>query len=323
MTSLEEFYKNKQVTVLGGTGLIGSYMILELKKLGAHVRAVKFMRPSNEFTRIADELSAANLTNLEDAKSAVRGSEIVMNCAGITGGVGLAINDPTSFVGPNAVLGAQILEACYREKVARVGHLSSTVVYPPSDKPVSEDDLNFGIEPYPLYFGIGWMKRFLEKLCQYYYEKVGLKIGIIRPSGAYGRYDNFDEKTSHVLPGLIARAFREREQFVVWGNGKDVRDIVHASDVARGLLKAVMIYPYADPINIASNRPITTLELAKMVLNAVGSNATIELDETKPTALPTRMVDITKAKAILGYAPQITLEDGIKDTVEWYRKQVK
>jgi len=323
MTRLEDFYRNKHVTVLGATGLNGSYTVLELKKLGAHVRAVIHYRPSNEFTKMADEIAYADLTNIYEARKAVRGSEIVMNCAGITGGVGLAINDPTSFVGPNAVLGAQILEACYREKVERVGHLSSTVVYPPSDKPVSEKDLDFGVEPYSLYFGIGWMKRFLEKLCQYYYEKVGLKIGIIRPSGSYGRYDNFDEKTSHVLPAFINRALREKERFVVWGNGKDVRDIVHASDVARGLLLAVMIHPYADPINIASGRPVTTLELAKMVLDAVGSKATIETDETKPVALPIRMVDIKLAKSLLGYVPQVKLEDGIKDTVEWYRKQIK
>lgn len=309
------------MTVLGATGLNGSYMIAELKKLGAHVRAVYHKRYPNEFTRMADELWTADLTNLEDAKSAVRGSEVVMNCAGITGGVGLALHDPTSFVGPNAVLGAQILEACYREKVERVGHLSSTVVYAPSDKPVSEKDLDFGVEPFPLYFGIGWMKRFLEKLCQYYYEKVGMKIGVVRPSGSYGRYDNFDEKTSHVLPAFINRALREKERFVVWGNGKDVRDIVHASDVARGLLLAVMIHPYADPMNIASGRPVTTLELAQMVLNAVGSEAKIETDETKPVALPIRMVDITKARAVLGYAPQVRLEDGIKDTVDWFRKQ--
>lgn len=320
MSDLEEFYKDKHVAVLGATGMIGSYVVAELHKLGAYVRAAAgHNRPSNEFTKMADEIVRVNLLDPSDAKLAVRGYEIVMDCAGISGGVGLAINDPTSFVGPNAALGINVLEACYREKVERVGFISSTVVYPPSNTPVTESFLNMGVEPYPLYFGIAWVKRFLEKLCEFYFKKVGLKIGLIRPGNAYGRFDNFNETTSHVLPGLISRAFREKDHFTLWGNGKDVRDFVHSSDIARGLLRAVMLQPYADPYNIASGQPVTTLELAKLVLNAVGSEAKIELDDTKPVALPVRMVDITKAKVLLRYEPQVTLEDGIKDTVQWYK----
>ena len=318
---LKKFYKDKNVTVLGATGLIGSHMVNELCTLGARVKAVWFRRPPNEFTNLADNKERANLLDYERARTAVKGSEIVMDCAGVTGGVGLAVDDPTAFVGSNAVLGANVLEACYKEGVARVGFLSSTVVYPPLPRPVKEDDLDMRSEPYPLYFGIAWVKRFLEKLCEFYYKKVHLNIGLIRPSGAYGMFDNFDESTSHVLPALITRAFREKKRFVLWGDGTDVRDLVHAHDVVRGLVRAVILRPDATPINIASGRPVTTFELAKMVLEAVGSKARIELDTSKPTALHSRTVDITKARMELGYEPTVKLEDGIKDTVEWFRNR--
>lgn len=322
MISLKEFYKGKRVTVLGATGLMGSYMVAELSKLGAEVRAVHNVRPPTDFTFMADTIKGPfNLLSLNEARDAVEGSDIVMNCAGVTGGVGLAVNNPTVFVGSNVILCANILEACHREKVERVGHLSSTVVYAPSDTPVKEKDLDMSVEPYPLYFGIGWAKRFMEKLCEFYFKTVNLKIGVVRPSGAYGRFDNFNEKTSHVLPAFINRALREKDRFEIWGNGKDVRDLVHASDIVRGLLLAVMKLPYADPVNIASGEPVTTLELAKIVLTSVGSTAKIVLDKSKPSALPIRTVDISKARLVLGFEPKIKLKDGVWDTIEWYRRQ--
>ena len=315
-----DFYEDKRVTVLGATGLIGSYMVKWMHHLGAKVTAILgHERPPNDFTKMADVLGRFDLLHIEEAEKAVRGAEIVMDLAGVTGGVGMAMTDPTSFVALNAVLGANILQACYLEHVGIVGFPSSTVVYQELNRPVREHDLNYAFNPYPLYYGIGWTKRYLEKLCRYYYDSVGMRIAIVRPSGAYGRYDNFDERTSHVLPGLIARAARGEGPLVVWGDGKDVRDLVHASDIARGLLLAVMLKNDADPINIASGRPVTTWELARMVLDAMGSKQGIEFDVSKPRALQYRAVDITKAREILGYEPEVSLEEGIKDTVDWYR----
>jgi len=314
-----DFYEDKRVTVLGATGLIGSYMVKWMHHLGAKVTAIFNERRPNEFTKLADVLWNHNLLHIEEAEKAVRGAEIVMDLAGVTGGVGMAMTDPTSFVALNAVLGANILHACYLEHVGIVGFPSSTVVYQELNRPVREQDLSYAFDPYPLYYGIGWTKRYMEKLCKYYHDAVGMKIAVVRPSGAYGRYDNFVERTSHVLPGLIARAERGKDPLVVWGDGKDVRDLVHASDIARGLLLAVMLKNDADPINIASGRPVTTCELARMVLEAMGSRQGIEFDVSKPRALRYRAVDITKAREILGFEPEVSLEEGIGDTVAWYR----
>lgn len=315
---MSEFYRGQLVAVTGGTGLNGSYIVKALVDAGAKVRAITHKRPANEFTKLADEVLQADLMDARQASDAVRGAEIVMHAAGITGGAPLAISEPGAMVAPNAVINSQVIHACAKEKVSRLGFISSIVVYPPTDKPMKEEQAWSG-EPYPLYAGLAWVKRFSEKLCKFYQDNSGLKVAIIRPSGAYGRFDNFDENTSHVLPAIIKRALSEVDPLKVWGDGLDVRDFVHASDIAKGLLLAVEKDADSDPINIASGEPCTTKQLAETILDVIHSKARLEFDASKPTALRERRVDISKAKRLLGYDPSVSLRDGIADTINWYR----
>jgi len=316
------YYKDKLVCVTGATGLIGSYVVKLLSESGASIRAIGHERFYQEFTPSIDcARTNRNLLNPVQAREAVHGAEIVIGCAGITGGVNLPKLDPVSYVGPATVIAINTLHACVEEGVKRFGYLSSTTVYAPSDGPVREEDVQHDDKLYPLYRGIGHSKRFLEKLCAYYHETTGIGVGIVRPSGAYGRFDNFDEKTSHVLPGMIDRALHAEDTFEVWGDGQDTRDFIHAQDVARCLLLATAMLPDADPVNAASGLGVTTAALAQTVLNAVGSDAKIVFAPSKPSALKTRLVDVSKAKKLLGFTAKISLEDGIRDTVEWRKTQ--
>jgi GDP-L-fucose synthase len=318
-----EYYKGKRVVVLGATGLIGSYAVKLLVEVGARVEAHRGpRRDPNEFTNLAgDQPIRSDFLDPEEAEDAVEDCDVCVCCAGITGGVGLAAKDPVGYVGPATTIACNVIHACHLAKV-RLGFLSSTTVYVPSDFSVREDSDTTG-PPFPLYAGISYSKRFLEQLCAYYHEKVGLEVAVVRPSGAYGRFDNFDESTSHVVPGLInrARALEPRQPFDVWGDGEDVRDIVHAEDVARGLLLAIAKRPDATPFNIASGVGVTTRDLALKVLEATGKRAGLTFQRDKPTALRSRTVDISKARRELGYEPHISLEDGLKDTVEWLRSR--
>ncbi len=173
-------------------------------------------------------------------------------------------------------------------------------------------------EPYPLYAGLAWVKRFSEKLCKFYQDNSGMKVAIIRPSGAYGRFDNFDENTSHVLPAIIKRALSGVDPMKVWGDGRDVRDFIHASDLARGLMLAVEKQADCDPINIASGEACTTRQLAETILDVIHSKAKLEFDASKPTALRERRVDISKAKRLLGFEPSVSLREGLADTINWW-----
>lgn len=320
-------YIGKKVCVTGAAGLIGSYVVKLLVEAGAEVRAVCHRRPPNEFTKLAASIlylenGDEGLMSAEEARYAVQDCDIVMGCAGITGGVNLPKLDPVSYVGPATAMVINTLQACVEEKVQRFGYLSSTTVYAPSESPVREEDADNGKPLYPLYRGIGMSKRFLERLCRYYHETTGLGVSVIRPAGAYGRFDNFDEGTSHVMPGMIARALalKPGEKFEVWGDGEDVRDFIHAQDVARCMLLATALDDKAVPFNCASGHGVTTRELAENVLIAVGSDAEISFRPDKPSALRTRLVDVTDARENLGFEASISLADGLSDTVAWRKE---
>ena len=314
------FYRGKNVVVTGATGLIGSYIVKLLKESGAHVRACHGRnRKPNQFTLTADEIQPLDLHTLFEVRAAFQDADVVLNCAGITGGVNLPSIDPVSYVGPATAMVINALHICHELKVPLFGFLSSTTVYAPSAEAVREEDVERNEDLFPLYRGIGDSKRALEKMCLYYHETTGIGVSIIRPSGAYGRFDNFDEKTSHVIPGIVERAMRTKgeSEFEVWGDGQDVRDFLHAQDVAMCMLLATEKLPRADPVNAASGIPITTEKLAITVLESVESSSSLKFDPSRPSALKTRMVNIDKAREMLGFSPTITLEDGIKDVVAW------
>jgi GDP-L-fucose synthase len=322
---LARFFGAKRVAVTGATGLIGSYVVKLLREAGAVVRAICHDRERNEFTRMAQEWEPANLL---DAKTEMEGlfdhCSAVVSCAGITGGVALPKKDPVSYVGPASVMAMNTLHAAHLAKVDRIGWLSSTTVYPPLDRPAREDDVNLGDDLYPLYRGIGESKRFLEKLFAYYHETTGIGIAVVRPSGAYGRYDNFDESTSHVLPGMVSRGLRLEpgQPFEVWGDGQDVRDFIHAQDVARCLLLAMASGRRVGPFNAASGMGVMTKSLARVVLDAVGmSGSEIVTSPAKPSALRSRLVETSQAYQEFGFRAEISLSAGVRDVVAWRRAQ--
>lgn len=314
------YYRDKRVCVTGASGLIGSYAVKLLKESGAYVWALWHTRETNACTDMADDLAECDL--LRGFPIGLKSMDAVIGCAGITGGVALPSQDPVSYVGPATAMVINTLDACHRAKVKRFGFLSSTTVYAPQDTPCKEEDVNRSEPLYPLYRGIGESKRWLEKLCRYYHETTGIGVGIVRPSGAYGRFDQFGPN-GHVLPSLIERALKLEpgQDFTLWGSGEEVRDFIHASDVARGLLLAVAECPSADPINIASGIGVTTRELSRLVLKALGSDARIVFDASKPSALKTRLVDVTKARERLGFTAGVSLLSGIEDTIQWRRSQ--
>jgi GDP-L-fucose synthase len=311
------FYRDKRVLVTGGTGFIGTHIVRALLKAGARVHISVHKRPADPEAR-AVEAFPADLAKLDECRAAVRGVEYVIHAAGSVGAAGVKGYNMMESITKNLILTANVLQASWAEGVRKILIFGSSTGYPPCAHPVREEEM-WRDEPYPAYTGYGWMRRYLEKLGEYVSGQSECKAVVIRPSAVYGPGDNFSEQTGHVIPALIRRAVSGENPFVVWGTGDEIRDFIHVRDFARACLLALAKCGDFDQINIGAGRGSTVREVVGLILKHAGrQDVQVVYDSSKPTTIPFRMVSIEKARRILDFEPQISLEEGIGETVRWY-----
>ena len=311
------FYRDKRVLVTGGTGFVGTHIVRELLKNDASVRvAVHARQPGSDLPNV--ETVCADLMRWEDCKTASHGIDYVIHAAGAVGAAGVRGYQLMEGITKNLILTANMLQAAWAEGVQKIVIFGSSTGYPAYSHPVKEEEMWLD-EPHPSYLGYGWMRRYFEKLGEYVSRQSQCKVVIIRPSAVYGPGDNFAENTSHVIPALIKRAVQRENPYVVWGSGDEVRDFIHVSDFSRACLLALEKCTHFDPINIGAGKVTTIREIVGFILDAVGhKEVSVFFDSTKPVTIPFRMIDTEKAKRLLGFEAQISLEKGIRDTVQWY-----
>jgi len=311
-----------KVLVAGGTGFIGVNLIRRLLSLGCQIRATLHKHPA-VIQDNAIEYVRADLTLMEDCKRAVDGADYVFMCAASTSGAAVIATTPLVHVTPNIVMNAQMLEAAYMAKVKKFVFVSSSAAYPPSgDRPVREDEM-FGGDPYEIYYSVGWMKRYSEILCRIYAQKIKkpMPTVVVRPSNIYGPYAKFDFQTAHMQHALIRRVIERHNPIEVWGTGEDVRDLIYVDDFIDGMLLAFEKTVDYKVVNIAAGQGYSVKKVLQTILEVDGyMGAEVRFDPSKPTTILIRLVDTTLAKEHLGFQAQISLNDGIRKTVEWYRR---
>lgn len=313
-----QFFKKKKVLVTGGAGFVGTNLILKLLGKEALVRATIHKKPPQiENSKV--EFIKANLTKQSDCKKVVEGIDYVFMCAANTSGAAVIEKTPLVHVTPNVIMNSLMLEAAHKANVKKFLFISSNTVYPLTDYAVDEDDVNHTL--YEKYFPVGWMKLFTEKMCEMYATKIKYPMTtiVVRPGNIYGPYDDFDWETSHVIPALIRKAVERHDPFEVWGDGKDIKDFIFVEDLVNGLLLAMEKMEKYDPINIGGGKPITIGQVLKATLEAEGYKPRVVFNTSKPTMIPIRLINISKAKKILDFTPKTSLGEGIKKTVEWYK----
>lgn len=312
------FFSGKKVLVTGGAGFVGTHFVKALLDADARLRVPIHERPMI----VSDpriELVQGDLSRIDDCRRVCSGIDYVIHAAGAVAAAGVTATNPMSAITTNLVLTTQMLQAAWESNVKRFLVFGSSTGYPVTAHPVAEDEMWNG-PTHPSYFGYGWMRRYLERISEFAASKTDIGIALIRPTAVYGRHDNFDPRTSHVIPALIRRAVAREDPFEVWGTGNEVRDFLHVDDLVRGSLLVLEKHAVCDPVNIGYGRTVTIAQVLAAILRAAGhEKAAVKFDATKPTAIPVRTVNTEKAKRLLGFEPAISLEDGLADTVEWYR----
>ncbi len=312
------FYKGKNVLVTGGTGLIGRPLVDMLVKAGANVTIVSLDDPSRAPQGIT--FKRADLREFSNCMEICKDQEIVFQLAGVKGSPAMTAKRPASFFVPTITFSINMMEAARRQGAERFLFTSSVGVYSPAEV-FYEDDV-WKTFPSPNDRFAGWAKRMGELQAEAYKIEYNWdKISIVRPANVYGPFDNFDPANAMVIPSLINRAMSGEKPLTVWGDGSPIRDFIHAHDVARGMMLAVE-KGINEPINLGSGSGVTIKQIAEIVAaNIPGGPIELVWDTTKPAGDAKRLMDMARANSH-GFTPQISIEDGIKETIEWFAKNI-
>jgi len=221
---------------------------------------------------------------------------------------------PASFFVPLLMMNTNMLEAARRNGARRVLYTSSIGAYQ-SAEIFREDDTDFSKPPMDMF--PGWAKRMAELQVEAYRIQYGLdNFAIVRPSNIYGPGDNFDEANAMVIPTVMARVHRGDKPVTIWGDGSAVRDFLHATDCARGMVLACLRGTSGKPINLGCGHGITIREMVETLQKVTPFEAFF--DTSKPAGFPKRVMDGAKAKAAIGFEPEISLYEGLKGTWDWF-----
>ena len=310
------FFQGKNVLVTGGTGLIGRPLVEMLDKSGANIRIVSLDTPTEMPART--EFISADLREFANCAEAVKDIEVVFHLAGVKGSPAMASQRPASFMVPTVTFSFNMMEAARRAGIERYLFTSSVGVYAPSDH-FLEDDV-WKTFPSPNDRFAGWAKRMGELQAEAYAIEYGWdKISIVRPANVYGPHDNFDPENAMVIPSLIHRALSGETPLTVWGDGSAVRDFIHARDVARGMMLMVE-KGVNEPVNLGSGNGFSIKEIAETVVANLPEPTPIVWDTSKPSGDAIRLMDTRRATGY-GFSPSITLNEGIAETMTWYRER--
>ncbi|MFH0753220.1 MAG: NAD-dependent epimerase/dehydratase family protein [Candidatus Omnitrophota bacterium] len=317
-----KFYQGKKILVTGATGLVGINLLKKLIGTGADIRAVYHSRKPVVRHRAISYIKG-DLTRRVDCDKAVAGMDFVFHCAANTSGAAVVVKTPLVHVTPNILMNAQLLEAAWLAGVKKFLWLSSTTGYPVTGmRPVREDEI-FNGEPYEKYYFVGWMKRYTEVLCRIYGEKVRnpMTTIVLRPTNIYGPHDDFRFETSHMMAALIRKVAERQKPVEVWGDGEDVRDLIYVDDFVDAMLVAMSKVKSYAVFNIGLGKAYKVKDILKKIIKIDGfKEGVMKLDPSKPTMIPKRRVDLQRMKKVLGFNPAVSIEEGIRKTLAWYRE---
>jgi GDP-L-fucose synthase len=302
----------KRILLTGGSGFLGKRV---RDRLADHDVAEVIAPRSAEYDlREPDQIRAA----LEAARP-----DVVVHLAAVVGGIGANMATPGQFFYDNAAMGIHLIEESRLAGVSRFVCLGTVCAYPKhAPAPFKEDDLWHGY-PEETNAPYGLAKKMLLVQLQAYRQQYGLEGIYLLPVNLYGPADNFDERTSHVIPALIKKCCdaidSDANSITCWGSGRASREFLYVDDAAEGIVAAAARYQGAEPVNLGSGQEITIAELTELIAELVGFRGELVWDRTKPDGQPRRWLDTSRAEREFQFRAETDLRDGLERTIEWYR----
>ena len=307
--------KDKRVMVTGGAGFLGLYVVEKLR-----ARAVRqVFVPQEEEYDLTD--AAAIQRAYDDGQP-----EVVIHLAARVGGIGANKENPGAFFYDNLMMGTQLMEEARRRKVEKFTALGTICCYPKfAPIPFREENLWDGY-PEETNAAYGLAKKMLLVQGQAYRQQYKFNSIFLMPVNLYGPGDNFDPKSSHVIPALIRKCLEAqaagKAEVTVWGTGKATREFLYADDCAEAIVLATERYDGAEPVNIGAGLEISIRELATLIADLTGFTGTLNWDVSKPDGQPRRQLEVSRAKELFHFVARTDFRTGLQQTVDWYREQV-
>lgn len=301
------------VIVTGGGGFLGRRIVAELEARGANPVVI----------RRADH----DLTHPEQVRGlfADHGAQYVIHAAAVVGGIGANRARPAQFFYDNAVMGLHLIHEGWQVGVPKMVIVGTSCSYPKfTNVPFGESDLWNGY-PEETNAPYGLAKKMLLVQAQAYRDEYGFNCVYVIPTNLYGPEDNFDPVTSHVIPAIILKCLEAQErgddEVILWGSGNPTREFLYVDDAARAIVLALERYDEPEPLNLGMGDEISIRELAELIAEATGFQGRFVWDESKPDGQPRRALDGSRASELLGWAPKVSIREGIEATITWRGQQ--
>ena len=305
--------KDKKILVTGGAGFLGSFIVEKLKEKGLSEENIRIPRSKD-----------IDLRRWENCVEVVKDIDIVIHLAAKVGGIGYNQKYPATLFYDNAIMGIQMMEAARQGGVEKFVAMGTICAYPKfTPVPFREEDLWNGY-PEETNAPYGLAKKMMLVQSQAYRQQYGFNFIYLLPVNLYGPRDNFDPESSHVIPALIKKMvdakLEGKKEIVVWGTGKATREFLYVEDAAEGIILAIERYNKQEPVNLGSGFEISIRDLVELIAEIAGFNGEIRWDTSKPDGQPRRCLDVSKAKKEFGFEAEVGFREGLKKTIEWYRR---
>jgi GDP-L-fucose synthase len=302
----------RRIVVTGGGGFLGRFVVRKLKEKGYE----------NIFVPRSKDYDLVEKENVKKLYRETR-PEIVIHLASVVGGIGANRENPGRFFYNNLMMGAQLIEEGRNYGVEKFVCIGTICAYPKfAAIPFREEDLWNGY-PEETNAPYGIAKKALLVQLQAYRQQYGFNGIYLLPVNLYGPFDNFDPKSSHVIPALIKKCFdairEDKREIMVWGTGKATREFLYVEDCAEGIILATERYDGLEPVNLGAGFEISIEDLLAKIVKLTGFRGNVAWDTSKPDGQPRRMLDTSRAENYFGFRAKTDFDDGLKETIDWYR----